>query len=107
MKCKLIVKGDPTEIASSLFQEEGHTEKLGFLMTAVSTSACKREMVFEQPIEFRDYLMEGFIKFMIQVNEHKDGLVLIVEKLGSNRDQYLESHLNQNIAVFGYNVQNA
>ena len=69
------------------------TKKLDFILTGASVSDCTREMVYEQPVEFRDNLMEGFVKFKVQVENKNNGLLFKIDMMGTNRVKYLEPRL--------------
>jgi len=50
-----------------------------------------------RPVQFRDYVMEGFVTFTLQLTQEGEGCSLKVIGQGSNRDSYLEKQIRQYI----------
>ncbi len=104
---RLLAKGNTNEIASLVFQEPEETDKLYFGFTGATVDACRRDQVFESEVLFKDYLMEGFVKFKVRALHSSEGLVLEIYGLGSNRDKFLEPYIKSIIKDLGFEVVNA
>jgi hypothetical protein len=57
--------------------------------------------IHEVPIEFTDYLMEGFVSYHMQTIIDGETLTVIVALHGTNRDQYLRSHVTFHLREAG------
>lgn len=88
----LRIDGKPGDIVADLFSvsEEGHIT-LG--LTATSLEPATLNQLETDGITFRDYLMEGFVKFSIQLTNFDSRLQMQIQLFGSNRDEYIVSHL--------------
>lgn len=60
--------------------------------------------VSEEFIEFQDYLMEGFVRYELRVQKEPERIVLVIRKSGTNRDQYIDSHLKWLVKQAGFAV---
>jgi len=56
------------------------------------------------PIEFTDYLMEGFVSYHMQAIIGGQTLTVIVSLHGTNRDQHLRSHVTFHLRQAGLTV---
>jgi hypothetical protein len=70
--------------------DDGH---LLFGHTARSASPTTLDALHTGMVEFTDYLMEGHISYRLGLLNRGPTLVLEVELLGGNRDQYVERHI--------------
>ncbi|MEW8185898.1 MAG: hypothetical protein AB2777_20435 [Candidatus Thiodiazotropha endolucinida] len=97
----LHIDGKPGLIAADLFSEseEGH---LTFGMTARSLESATLSQLETDGITFRDYLMEGFVKFGIQLTYLDSRLQMQIKSFGSNRDEFIVSHIKFYISQAGY-----
>ena len=44
-------------------------------------------------VEFQDYIMEGFVRYLVSVAQIDDTIALKIGLIGSNRDRYVRPHL--------------
>ena len=44
-------------------------------------------------VEFHDYIMEGFVRYLVSVARTDDTITLNVGLIGTNRDRYVRPHL--------------
>lgn len=51
-------------------------------------------------IEFQDYIMEGFVRYLVSVVESDDTMALKIGLLGTNRDRYVRPHLEFQLRSF-------
>lgn len=56
------------------------------------------------PIEFTDYLMEGFVTYHLQIVVDAENLDVMVAMHGTNRDQYLRRHVTLHLEQAGLAV---
>lgn len=56
------------------------------------------------PIEFTDYFMDGFVSYHMQTIRYTETLTVIVALHGTNRDQYLRSHVTFHLRQAGFTV---
>ncbi|MCG7945328.1 MAG: hypothetical protein N0C84_03230 [Candidatus Thiodiazotropha taylori] len=97
----LYVKGEPEIIIGNLFSlnEEGH---IAFGLSARSLEPADITQLESSSVDFRDYLMEGFVKFSIRLSKLNDRLKIEIELFGSNRDEHIVPHVEFYISQAGY-----
>ena len=64
-----------------------------------ATATC-----FPRQSEILDYLMEGFVPYLVTVERASDGLRLRIGKTGSNRDRYVDPFVEQYLLSKGFPV---
>ncbi|MES9942504.1 MAG: hypothetical protein ABW104_20880 [Candidatus Thiodiazotropha sp. 6PLUC2] len=88
---KVHIDGNPNELLESIIEVNPEGElKLG--LTGICMETATIEDLFEREVLFRDYLMEGFVKFYLKATVRPNGLELFVKGTGGNREQYLGAH---------------
>lgn len=58
-----------------------------------SVTPASTEELHKGAIEFQDYIMEGFVRYLVSVEQTDDTIELNVGLIGSNRDRYVRPHL--------------
>lgn len=51
-------------------------------------------------VEFQDYIMEGFVRYLVSVANSNDTIVLNIGLIGTNRDRYVRPHLEFQLRSF-------
>jgi hypothetical protein len=94
------VSSDRSHVLQNAFSldNQGH---ICFGMAARSSNSKKMADLFEGQVEFIDYVMEGFVTYQLQLRERPNCVVFELTKSGTNRDQYLESHLRWYLRILG------
>ena len=95
----LLVVGQYEELLRKIFRcdANGHIE---FGMAHSIGPANGIEALVNR-IEFRDYIMEGFVKYFLRVVPVANGLQLEIELTGMNRDKYVLSGVQAYISWAG------
>lgn len=97
----LIARNPDTPIElDQIFQRDdgGH---LRFGWSGKSRAPATTIDIENRPIEFADYLMEGFVTYHAHAMPHGDQLTVNVTLHGTNRDQYLPSHVTFHLEQAG------
>lgn len=84
------VGGDPDALLAELcpIDEQGYVD---FVSAGRSRAPTDHEHLLEGQVEFRAYVMEGFITYTLSLERASDGLRFIVRKAGgSGRDDALD-----------------
>jgi hypothetical protein len=81
--------------------DEGH---LQFGWSGKSRSISSTADIQKRPIEFTDYLMEGFVSYHVLAVVQRDLLVMTVSLHGTARDQYLRSHIAFHVQQAGFTL---
>lgn len=81
--------------------EHDETGYLHFGWSGKSKSVATTTDIQKGPIEFTDYLMEGFVTYHMQTVIDAEALTVIVALHGTNRDQYLRSHVTFHLKQAG------
>ncbi|MEW8032173.1 MAG: hypothetical protein AB2540_12110 [Candidatus Thiodiazotropha endolucinida] len=98
------IKGKPEKIISSLFSEsEGGFLDFGF--SARSLSPATIEQLEGEEVNFRDYIMEGFVKFTVRVQRLDQALQLNIRCGDENRGRYLISQVEFSVSQVGYEAE--
>ena len=103
---KLTIKGDHKKIQSALFScdDNGHIK---FGWTGRSSKADSIDaLVSNSQMEFTDYIMEGGVKYLLEVQVIDGGLLISIEEIGTNRDEFILPQIRQYIKAAGYEVGN-
>ena len=100
----ILIIGSPREILYKLFtcNSEGHLE---FGWSGRSIGTATTEEILERPVEFRDYIYEGFVKYKLQAKNVENGIKLVIENGGTSQDQYILSQIKFYIAQAGFNLE--
>ena len=97
------IAGDPDRLLETLFPIDGD----GFIrfgFSAHSRTPGDRLDLLEGPVEFLDYLMEGFVTYLVSAEREADGIRLVVRKTGSNRDEHVDWFVRKYISSMGLEV---
>lgn len=86
-----------TSESDPLLHVFGQTDdgKIQFGFGGVSKAKAMPQELLEREIEFRDYIMEGFISYFVKASRSESGLIVSIRKMGSNRDQHLDWFVEQ------------
>jgi hypothetical protein len=60
--------------------------------------------LLQEPVEFQDYIMEGFVSYTLQIQSHPQGSELVASGFGSNRDQYICPQVRHFIVAAGITI---
>ncbi len=97
------VAGDPETLLATLFPIDGD----GFIrfgFSARSRGPSDRSDLLDGSVEIVDYLMEGFVTYLLSVERASDGIRLIVRKTGTNRDEHVDWFVEKYITSQGLAV---
>ncbi|WP_442498736.1 hypothetical protein [Methylobacter sp. sgz302048] len=94
------IRCDEGQPLSSLFStdEKGH---LAFGIAGWSKEPAAGHQLLIEEVEFRGYIMEGFIRFFVSAEETPGGLRLVIRKNGSNRDAHLDWFVERSLDALG------
>jgi hypothetical protein len=83
------VTGDPDVLLALLcpIDERGH---LLFGFSGRSRSPSDHDRLVTGSVEIIDYLMEGFVPYLLSAGRTGDGLRFVVRKTGTNRDESVD-----------------
>jgi hypothetical protein len=90
------VAGDPDMLLAMVcpIDEKGH---ILFGFSGRSRAPSDHDRLLTGSVEIIDYLMEGFVPYLLSAERTGEGLRLVVRKTGTNRDQsvdwFVEKHL--------------
>jgi uncharacterized FAD-dependent dehydrogenase len=99
----LLLNGNVDNLIKSLFTTNGEGY-LNFGLTGKSTKQSEISDLKNNFVEFRDYIMEGFVKYEIQAKPKEHGLELEVKLLGTNRDEYVMHQVRHYLKLAGVDV---
>jgi hypothetical protein len=78
--------------------------KISFGVSARSRSRQELADLFIGPVEFVDYVMEGFVHYCLQLREQPTGIIFELTKLGTNRDKHLNWLLHWHLSSLGFST---
>ena len=79
--------------------DEGHHLRLGW--AGRSLDSAGHDDLLAGPVRFRDYIMEGFLTYMVQAEDLAPGCLLRVHGDGSNRDWSIRPQVRHYIKAAG------
>ncbi len=86
-----MIKGDFQTIVTKLFDiDENGYIRFGYASQSLQTTEME-SFLGGLRVEFRDYIMEGFVNYYLKIERIDLGMLLWVEKKGMNRDKYIIS----------------
>ncbi len=97
----LRIDNDPERTIASLFaiDEEG---LITFGLTARSIEPTSLQQLEIVSVKFKDFVMEGGVKFGLQLDRIGQALQLNIELAGTARDKYVISQIKFYISQAGY-----
>ena len=95
--------GDPDDILSRLFHTDEGRIRFGF--AGCTKAAASLDQLWGDGVEIRDYIMEGFVTYRVRADKTGDGVRLEVQKLGTNRDLYVDACARHYIQSLGIDVK--
>jgi hypothetical protein len=95
--------GDPDAILSRLFHGDGDHLQFGFRGRTQTPASLAQ--VWSDGVAIRDYIMEGFVTYRVRADRAGHGVRLEVQKLGMNRDQYVDACVRHYIQSLGVDVK--
>jgi hypothetical protein len=89
MDSAFYVAGDSETLLAMLcpIDEGGHI-RFGF--SGRSRTPSDHSQLFAGSVEIIDYLMEGFVPYLLSAERTGEGLRLVVKKTGTNRDEAVD-----------------
>jgi hypothetical protein len=87
--------GEPDDIVSRLFHTDGDYLYFGF--RGCSQTPASLDQVWGDGVDIRDYIMERFVTYRVRADRNVAGVRLEVQKLGTQRDQYVDSSVRHYI----------
>jgi hypothetical protein len=78
-----ILKGDPDTVLRSLFLQAADG-RLHFAPAGLSTIPVSDISALREGVEFRDYVLEGFVRYTLRATSAALGLVIEVEPVGES-----------------------
>ncbi|MEW8525915.1 MAG: hypothetical protein AB2552_23025 [Candidatus Thiodiazotropha endolucinida] len=97
----LQIQGDPKTIVDTLFSVDDDG-RIVFGSGATSIEATSLEILESKSVMFRDYVMEGFVKYELFFCRQNSAIQLRVKLTGTNRDQYVIPQLKWHVNQAGY-----
>jgi hypothetical protein len=100
MDSAFYVAGDSGTLLAILcpIDEGGHI-RFGF--SGRSRTPTDYSRLFEGSVEIIDYLMEGFVPYLLSAERTGEGLRLVVKKTGTNRDEAVDWFVEKYLASKG------
>lgn len=97
------VAGDPDALLATLCRvdERGH---ILFGFSGRSRTPSDHSQLLTGPVEIIDYLMEGFVPYMLSAERSGEGLRLVVRKTGTSRDESIDWFIEKYLASMGLAV---
>jgi hypothetical protein len=85
MDSAFYIAGDSEALLAMLcpIDEGGHI-RFGF--SGRTRTPADHSQLFAESVEIIDYLMEGFVPYLLSAERTAEGLRLVVKKIGTNRD---------------------
>jgi hypothetical protein len=97
------ITGDPDTLLAMLCPiDDGEHILFGFSGRSRTPSGYSR--LFAESVEIIDYLMEGFVPYLLSAERTGDGLRLIVRKTGTNRDESVDWFVEKYLTSKGLTV---
>jgi hypothetical protein len=94
------VGGEPDALIEVIFPADDHGHLL-FGFSGRSRVPSYRSRLFSGEVEISDYLMEGFVPYKVSVTRENDGLVILVRKTGTNRDECVDWFVEKYLSAKG------
>lgn len=91
-----ILNASPEQVFATLFKPS-EDNSLGFGCWTKSDRPASDLGDVVWPIRIRDYIMEGFVSYSVQLKPHSQGSELIVQGFGGDRDKYIPPALRHYI----------
>src|SRR5215208_763089 len=94
------VAGDPDMLLATLcpIDERGH---ILFGFSGRSRTPGDHDRLYTGSVEIIDYLMEGFVPYLLSAERTSEGLRLVVRKTGTNRDESVDWFVEKYLASKG------
>lgn len=94
------VAGDPDTLLAMLcpLDEGGH---ILFGFSGHSRTPSDHSRLISEPVEIIDYLLEGFVPYLLSAERTSEGLKLVVRKTGTNRDESVDWFVEKYLASKG------
>ncbi|MEK6236015.1 MAG: hypothetical protein N2C14_15020, partial [Planctomycetales bacterium] len=94
------IASDFDVILAALFRpEKSGRLALGWIGRSIHPTTSADLLV--AAVDFRDNVMEGFVKFRVQIKREAPGMILVIETTGTNRDQYVPPQIRSYIQQAG------
>jgi hypothetical protein len=103
MDTNFYVTGDPDALLATLCP----IDDAGFMLFGFAGRSRKPSeygQLFAGSVEIVDYLMEGFVPYLLMADRRSDGIRLIVRKTGTNRDESVDWFVEKYIVSKGLAV---
>ncbi len=97
------IHGESPEIIDSLFRQDG--DSLTFGLTATSIHPRRIDELSNVITRFRDYVMEGFVLYDVQVSATDQGVLLSYAPVEGPRSVYVDSQIDFHIRNAGLSVK--
>lgn len=97
------IYGESPEIVACLFRQDG--ENLAFGLTATSVQPRRIEELWTETTRFRDYVMEGFVLYDIQVVATDRGVALSFTPVDGPRSAYVDSQIDFFLKNAGFSFE--
>jgi hypothetical protein len=103
METAFHVAGDPDILLTMLcpIDERGYI-RFGF--SGHSRTPSNHNQLLEGSVEIIDYLMEGFVPYLLSAKQTGEGLRLVVRKTGTNRDESVDWFVEKYLTSKGLKV---
>ena len=98
------INGRYRDILRRLFKQ-GDRGGLRFGWTGIAARCDSLESLEGQWWLFRDYILEGFLSYLVSCRRNDDGLRLSIMTTGTNRDDYIDPQVRHYINAAGLDFQ--
>jgi hypothetical protein len=85
---RFILQSSIDLVLSKLFTPDSR-ERTVFGWSAVVVDG-KVDTIATKPVRISDYIMEGGVRYTVQIQPHPKGCELVAIGMGGNRDQYIQ-----------------
>lgn len=100
---RFVLDSTPDEALVKLFSTNPDgTVRLGWSATTQVPTDVRSVLI--EPVPFRDYLMEGFVSYTLQLSHHPLGAKLVAIGTGSSRDKYVVNQVRHFVTAAGIRV---
>jgi hypothetical protein len=93
-----------TALARLFEADKDHHLRFGW--SGLSVESAQHGDLLAGPVRFRDYIMEGFLFYLVQVEDVAPGCLLRVHGEGSNRDWSIGPQIKHYISAAGLKINN-
>lgn len=100
----LIARNDTHPLRLETFFQQEDSGHLGFGWSARTLFPATVSDILREPLEFRDYLMEGFVTYHLYAGVADETLTLTASLHGTNRDRYLPGHFAFHLRQAGFDT---